>query len=120
LVEDLERLRILLQTIPKQAGIRVFLANDSEEALRIARTCPGPINLLLTHLHLAETWGPDLAVRLRAYRPRMAALYMSKSLTEMMALSDAADSVSALLPHPFSSVILLRRVNVFLPSTPEF
>jgi DNA-binding response OmpR family regulator len=70
LVEDLERLGILLQTILKLASFRVLLANDSEEALRIARTCPRPINLLLAHLHLAGTWGPDLAVRLRAYRPR--------------------------------------------------
>lgn len=116
LVEDLEPLRILLQTILKQAGLRVLHANDSEEALRIARTCSGSIDLLLTHLRLAETWGPDLTQQLRACRPRMAALYMSKSLTEMMELPDAADFIHALLPHPFSGEILLRRVNVLLAS----
>lgn len=114
LVEDIEPLRLLLLTTLKQAGLRVLLANDSEEALRIALTTSGSIDLLLTHLRLAETWGPDLTQQLRACRPRMAALYMSKSLTEMMGLSDAADFVSALLPHPFSGEILLRRVNVLL------
>jgi DNA-binding response OmpR family regulator len=116
LVEDLESLRIPLQAILKQAGLRVLLANDSGEALRIARTCSGSIDLLLTHLRLAETWGPDLAARLRACRPRMAALYMSKSLAEMMELSDAADFISALLPQPFGREILLRRVNLMLAS----
>jgi DNA-binding response OmpR family regulator len=114
LVEDHEPLRILLQTTLKQAGLRVLPANDSEEALRIALTSSGSIDLLLTHLRLAETWGPDLTQQLRACRPRMAALYMSKSLAEMMELSEAADFTSALLPHPFSGEILLRRVNVLL------
>jgi DNA-binding response OmpR family regulator len=116
LVEDLEPPCIPLHTILKQAGLHVLHANDSEEALRIARTCSGPIDLLLTHLRHQRGSGPELASLMRAYRPRMAALYMSKSLTEMMELSDAADFISAQLPHPFSEEILLRRVNVLLAS----
>jgi hypothetical protein len=41
---------------------------------------------------------------------------MSKSLTEMIELSDAKGFISALLPHPFSREILLRRVSVLLAS----
>jgi len=44
----------------------------------------------------------------------MAALYMSKSLIEMMELSDAKEFISSLLPHPFNPEILLRRVRMLL------
>jgi DNA-binding response OmpR family regulator len=114
LVEDLEPLRTLLQTNLEKAGLLVLRAKNSEEALRIASTCAGSIDLLLTHLRLQGVSGPELAFLLRAYQPRMSALYMSKSLTEMMEMSDARGFLSSLLPHPFSRKILLRRVNMLL------
>jgi DNA-binding response OmpR family regulator len=74
----------------------------------------GSIDLLLTHLRLNGVSGPELASLLRSYQPEMAALYMSKSLIEMMELSDAKEFISSLLPHPFSQEILLRRVRMLL------
>jgi DNA-binding response OmpR family regulator len=114
LVEGLEPLRTLLQTILEKAGLHVLSAENSEEALGIAGTCTDSIDLLLTHLRIQGGSGPELAFLLRTCRPRMAALYMSKSLTEMMELTDATAFISSLLPQPFSREILLRRVNVLL------
>jgi len=118
LVEEFEPRRALLQTTMEKAGFHVLPAKNSDEALGIASTSTVSIDLLLTDLRLQGGSGPELASLLRACRPRMAALYMSKSLTEMMELTDAAGFVSSLLPHPFSREILIRRVNVLLAAHP--
>ena len=114
LVEELEPLRTVLQTILEKAGHLVLFAENSEKALRIAGTYVGSIDLLLTHTRLHGGSGPELASVLRSYQPEMAALYMSKSLIEMMELSDAKEFISSLLPHPFSPEILLRRLGMLL------
>jgi two-component system, cell cycle sensor histidine kinase and response regulator CckA len=114
LVEELEPLRTVLQTILEKAGHLVLFAENSEKALRIAGTYVGSIDLLFTHMRLHGGSGPELASLLRPHQPEMAALYMSKSLIEMMELSDAKEFISSLLPHPFSPEILLRRVRMLL------
>src|ERR1700694_3161506 len=84
LVEKLEPLGTVLQTILEKAEHLVLFAENSEKALRIAGTYVGSIDLLLTHTRLHGGSGPELASVLRSYQPEMAALYMSKSLIEMM------------------------------------
>jgi DNA-binding response OmpR family regulator len=114
LVEELESLRTCLKTILESAGFLVLQTGNHVEALKIANARVGPIDLLLTHMRLRGVSGPSLAFLLRAHRPRMAALYMSRDLTEMMEMPDARGFISSLLPQPFSRELLLRRVSVLL------
>jgi DNA-binding response OmpR family regulator len=114
LVEDLEPLRSWLKTNLESAGFLVLQAGNCEEALGIASARVESIDLLLTHMRLHGVWGPSLAFLLRAHQPRMAALYMSNNLAEMMEMPDARGFISSLLPRPFSRELLLRRVSVVL------
>jgi CheY-like chemotaxis protein len=73
LVEDLEPLRILLQSILENAGLQVLLAGNFHEALQIAGACAGSIDLLLTHLRFQGESGPELAFLLRRVTVLLAA-----------------------------------------------
>jgi DNA-binding response OmpR family regulator len=114
LVEELEPLCSWLKINLESAGLLVLQATDYKEALRISAARAGSIDLLLTSMRLSGLSGPVLAFLLRARRPHMAALYISKNLGEMMEVPDAKEFIASLLPQPFSREILLRRVSALL------
>jgi DNA-binding response OmpR family regulator len=114
LVEELGPLCNWLKFNLECAGLLVLQATDYKEALRISAARAGSIDLLLTSMRLPGLSGPVLAFLLRARRPHMAVLYMSKNLAEMMEMPDAREFIASLLPQPFSREILLRRVSVLL------
>jgi DNA-binding response OmpR family regulator len=64
-VEDKESQRQTIQQILDEAEFLVLPAANAGQAIELAQSCAGPINLLITMLHPAGMPGPDLALQLR-------------------------------------------------------
>jgi signal transduction histidine kinase/CheY-like chemotaxis protein len=77
LVEDQAALREVVGKLLRQAGYVVLETSDPEEAIRLGRDHPKPIDLLLTDVVMPKITGPQLALRLLGDRPKLKVLYMS-------------------------------------------
>lgn len=113
-VEGLEPVRQGIQKILEDAQFVVLPAADADQALELAQSCAGPINLLITTLHPAGMPGPDLACCLRKSSPEMRVLYSAANPLAALEIPDPAEVVSSMLPRPFSRTRLLRRINTLL------
>ena len=113
-VEDLESLRQRIQEILEDAEFLVLPAAYAQEALELAQSCAGPINLLITELHPAGMPGPDLASHLRKRSPQMSVLYSSANPLAALEIPDPAEVVYSIIPRPFSKTRLLGRVKALL------
>ena len=113
-VEDLESLREDIQEILEEAEFLVLPAADAGQAIELAQSCAGPINLLITKLHPDGMLGPGLASRLRQSSPGMSVLYSSANPLAALEIPDPAEVVSSMLPKPFSKTRLLGRINTLL------
>lgn len=115
-VEDMESLRQTIQQILEDADYLVLPAANAGQALDLAQSCAGPINLLITTMHPDRMPGPDLVVRLRLRSPEMSVLYSSANPLAVLEIPDPAEAVSSMLPRPFSKSTLLSRINTLLGS----
>jgi CheY-like chemotaxis protein len=76
-VEDEEDVRELARDVLEMNGHRVLEALDVADAVRLAQSHPGPIDLLITDVMMPGATGPELAGRVRAHRPGLRVLCMS-------------------------------------------
>ncbi len=76
-VDDDRTVRRMLEVLLTRDGLRVLTAADAHEALAINAAHAGVIDAVLTDVVLAGLNGCDLADRLRAERPALAAIFMS-------------------------------------------
>jgi CheY-like chemotaxis protein len=75
--EDSDAVREVTRELLEALGYTVMTAARGEEALRVARAYPGPIDLLLTDVVMPGIRGAGLAEHLRAARPGVRVLFMS-------------------------------------------
>jgi two-component system cell cycle sensor histidine kinase/response regulator CckA len=113
-VEDLESLRTTMQQILEDAAFLVLPAANAFQALELAQSYAGPIDLLITTMHPGGMPGPDLAFRLRMQCPEMSVLYSSANPLAALEIPDPVEVVGSMLPRPFSKTTLLSRINTLL------
>ena len=82
IVDDEPEVRALARDMLKAKGYTTLDTGDPTLALRIARTEPQPIHLLLTDVVMPLMNGRELAEQMRTIRPAMKTLYMSAYGTE--------------------------------------
>ena len=82
IVDDEPEVRALARDMLKAEGYTTLDTGDPTLALRIARTEPQPIHLLLTDVVMPVMNGRELAEQMRTIRPEMKILYMSAYSTE--------------------------------------
>jgi two-component system cell cycle sensor histidine kinase/response regulator CckA len=111
LVEDEEAVRGVVQRILAGRGYRVLVAAGADEAMDLARSHQGGIDLLLTDVTLPRVKGPELAAALLAEQPRMRVIYMS-GYSDQALPSGAGFPVC--LQKPFSAQTLARTVRAVL------
>jgi DNA-binding response OmpR family regulator len=105
-VENEAAIVALVQIALERHGYLVLTAASGSEALRLAASYQGPIDLLITDVVMPDLGGPELAMRLAAERPDMPTLFMSGYM------EDALGEAASLLPVPVDFI-----QKPFSPST---
>jgi signal transduction histidine kinase len=108
--EDERPIRSLAERVLRRFGYRVLLAQDGEEALRVAEDYGQPIDLLLTDVVMPKMDGLELAERLKVSRPDTSVLFMSGYPATEHGLPEGLD----LLLKPFTPNDLGSRIRTLL------
>jgi two-component system cell cycle sensor histidine kinase/response regulator CckA len=119
LVENADSLRNLAKELLKASGYAVLDADSGREALRIASSFSGPIDLLLTDVIMPGMGGKQLAQQFISLRPATRVLYMSGYSNDGIVQSGILESGALLLEKPFTRQILLRKVRQVLDEVPQ-
>ncbi|HEY0779688.1 MAG TPA: response regulator, partial [Gemmatirosa sp.] len=118
LVEDERTVRTIAREALMRNGYRVLVAEEGMQALAVARTHRGPIDLLLTDVVMPGMSGRELAEALTQERPATRVLFTSGyTEDEVLHRGVSADTV-AFLPKPFTPAVLVQRVGVVLGAQP--
>jgi two-component system cell cycle sensor histidine kinase/response regulator CckA len=112
LVEDEELLCHVVVEMLSQLGYKVLNATSGKEALAVARSHAGKIDVLITDVLMPALSGPQLADSLRSSRPGLKVIFVSgdADAKDVLGLGDA------LLQKPFTIKMLsckLREVLQF-------
>jgi PAS domain S-box-containing protein len=112
--EDEPAIREVTRRILARHGYQVILAQDGMDAIQLARTREGGLDLLLTDVVMPQVLGKDVAEAIRAVRPEVKVLYMSGYARPMLAGSGSLEAGVSLLEKPFSEAVLLAAVREVL------
>lgn len=112
LVEDEEGVRNLVARILRRLGHQVFVAADSDQALKLISDHAGEIELLVTDVIMPGLSGDELAERVRALKPDVKVLFMSGYTGTV--LCDRGVHDEQLLQKPFTPQELNARVAAIL------
>jgi CheY-like chemotaxis protein len=110
-VDDDAMLRDLLARVIAEAGYRVLTAGDGDEALALAGTLDGQLQLVVTDVRMPVMDGVTLARHLTEINPRLPVLFVSGFVPL------AGEPLPGpLLAKPFTPNDLLRHVRRLLGS----
>jgi PAS domain S-box-containing protein len=115
LVDDQPSVRALAAEVLTMNGYQVLQADCATEAIAIAGSYRGPIDLLLTDLVLPDASGRELALMLRRARSEMRVLYMSGYPGDAVP-PGAGEGGHPRLQKPFTPVSLTQKVRASLDS----
>lgn len=109
--EDDDGTRAVVTRILSRLGYTVLAAPDGQQALRLAESHVGAIDLLLTDVMMPGLTGPQLAVRLEAVRPGIPVLYMSGYPEDALSEVDGLRVETDFVAKPFTYAGLAGRVG---------
>jgi two-component system, cell cycle sensor histidine kinase and response regulator CckA len=114
LVEDQAPLRSLSREILEKLGYTVLTAAHAEEAMRVACTFPGRIDLLLTDVVMPGANGVEMANRLKPFRPDMKVLYVSGYAQDAFAELGLIGTNHEFMDKPFAPEELAQKIRKIL------
>jgi CheY-like chemotaxis protein len=114
IVEDEPALREIVREMLGEAGYHALEAASPELALSLARSHPGPIQLLITDVVMPRVSGPDLAAQIRGVRPSIRTLYMSGYTSEAIGQRGLLAADTHFLEKPFAAAALVEKVRAVL------
>jgi two-component system cell cycle sensor histidine kinase/response regulator CckA len=114
LVDDDPAIRSLLTRVLKREGFTVFEAEDGIDALSVANSIPGAIDLLVTDVVMPRMDGVSLAVQLLADHSETKVLYISGFCDERALKTQAHDEYAEFLGKPFGTAELVSKVHQLL------
>jgi two-component system cell cycle sensor histidine kinase/response regulator CckA len=114
LAEDQEGIRHLLRDYLLTAGYLVLLAENGEQAMRIARDHRGAIDLLVTDVMMPGATGVEVAQSLAARWPAMKIVFISGYARDLVNGMERVPEGARFLPKPFTKGELLRNVSDLL------
>jgi len=118
-VEDAEALRALTKEFLTSCGYSTLEAANGDEAIRIARSYSGVIDLLLTDVVMPRMGGKYLAEQIAQIRPHTRLLYMSGYPNDGIVQAGILANGVTLLEKPFTREILSKRVRQVLDGPPR-
>jgi PAS domain S-box-containing protein len=114
-VEDEEGIRDLLAEVLRLNGYTVMTARHGREALALAESHSGPIDLMITDLVMPQMGGRELAAAMKLARPETRILFISGySERTTMPLPEGLD----FMDKPFTPDALVRRLRQLLDTRP--
>jgi DNA-binding NtrC family response regulator len=118
--DDDDGVRKLLVDILAFRAYRILEAHDGRHALHVARSYPGPIQLLITDVVMPQLGGVELAKQLRDLHPDLGVLYLSGYPEQPEVLSLALGHRTQFLAKPFLPSDLTSAVSSMLETaSPE-
>ncbi|MGH9369748.1 MAG: response regulator [Thermoanaerobaculia bacterium] len=114
LVEDEAPVRALTRRFLEALGYRVLETSGPEEAVRLAKTHPEPLHLMVTDAVMPGKSGPELARLMSSVRPEMKVLFISGYTNDAIVRQGLLKANEAFLQKPFRSDTLARKVRSIL------
>jgi PAS domain S-box-containing protein len=111
LVEDEEAVRRLTKRMLESVGYQVLEAARGSEALALAESWTGKIDLVVTDVIMPGMSGQELSTRLRAARPWLKILYISGYTDDAILQHGTLLPNTSFLHKPFTQHELARRVR---------
>ena len=113
-VEDETAVRKLACNILENHGYEVIEASSGPDAVRLAESHGGPIDLLLTDVVMPQMNGRELYRRIASLRPDVKVLYMSGYTDDVIAHHGVLDAQIEFLQKPFTVDGLVRKISEML------
>jgi DNA-binding NtrC family response regulator len=110
-VDDDAAILEFLDTVLRNAGYNVLLADGGWNAVQMFESSKEPVRLLLTDVIMPDLTGPVLAERLRARKPDLQVLFISGFHDADLVQHFVTRKGFTLLPKPFTIDSLLRSVQ---------
>ena len=104
-------LRRLMQRTLEQYGYTILNSDTVNDAISIAQTHDGPIDLLLSDVVMPGLSGPDLAQRIVRLRPSIKVLYVSGYSSQAIEGAGSVSPNARFLPKPFALSVLVTKVR---------
>ena len=117
LVEDEGDVRFLVREMLRSYGYNVIAARDQWQAIQICSQPEPKIHLLLTDVVMPGISGPELAGRVRPYRPDMRVLYMSGHTQDKFESYIEKEEPVDFIQKPLAPEILAAKVREVLDSS---
>ncbi|HUZ41921.1 MAG TPA: response regulator [Acidimicrobiales bacterium] len=114
LVDDEEALREVTRRILTRNGYHVLTAANGQQAIEIATSHDGPIELLLTDVIMPAMQGPTVANAVRSLRPGIRVLFMSGHAHPVLEAEAVLGTEFLLLEKPFDQSMLLENIRQVL------
>jgi CheY-like chemotaxis protein len=116
--EDAESLRSLIRDFLMQLGYKVLEAGNGSQAMYVAQSHQGSIDLLMTDIVMPGTGGRELAAKFVGMRPDARVLYMSGYTDDTIVRHGIEEGSVALLTKPFTMETLGQKVREVLAGPP--
>jgi len=110
-VDDEEALREVTRRILTRNGYAVLTASSGAEAIEIAQSHIGPIDLLITDVIMPKMQGPTVAKEVRRHRPETRVLFMSGHAQPVLEAEAVLGTAFKLVEKPFDQIMLLESVR---------
>jgi len=112
-VDDAESIRKMVCSMLCFSGYHCVEAADGQQALRILKESPEPVDLVLTDIVMPEMGGPELAREVAAFRPNLPIVFMS-GYSDDPVVRTLESSPALFLPKPFTAAALTEKVRAAL------
>jgi two-component system cell cycle sensor histidine kinase/response regulator CckA len=116
LVEDEPGLQRLMQRTLEQCGYTVLNPQNVHDAISIAQSHEGSIDLLVSDVVMPGLSGPNLAQRIVRLRPSIRVLYVSGYSSQAVEGAGSVSPNARFLPKPFARSVLVTKVRECLDS----
>jgi len=114
LVEDEPGLRMLVETVLRQAGYGVMAAESGAQAIELISHRDRPVDIVLTDVIMPRMSGAQLVAQLRRGDPGLKVLFMSGYTDDMLAGCGLPEGNTQLIQKPFSADALIRALRAVL------
>lgn len=118
-VDDEEGLRVVTKRILNRSGYKVITASNGAEALQVAKSYVGTIDLLLTDVVMATMQGPSVAKEVTKLIPGIRVLFMSGHAQPVLEAEAVLGTAFHLVEKPFDQKMLLESVRTTLDTQLE-